>query len=68
MDALEKFPGLVTGGGVRRSKAEEAPQVGLEPTTLRLKRGLPSCCWELRIVADSFMVLLLPNLWPCRIE
>jgi hypothetical protein len=29
-----------------------------------VNRGLPCCCWELRIVADSFIVLHLPIL-PC---
>ena len=29
-----------------------------------VNRGLPCCCWELRIVADSFIVLHLPVLAP----
>jgi hypothetical protein len=30
-----------------------------------VNRGLPCCCWELLIVADSFIVLLLPILRCC---
>src|SRR5262249_52007223 len=30
-----------------------------------VNRGLPCCCWELRIVADSFVVLHLSILASC---
>jgi len=43
----------------------KAPQVGLEPTTLRLTEGFHVVCRELRIVADSLIVLLLPILGCC---
>jgi hypothetical protein len=46
-------------------KIEKAPQVGLEPTTLRLTEGFHVCCWELRTVADSLIVLHLPILARC---
>jgi hypothetical protein len=36
--------------------------------TYKVNSGLPRCCWELPIVADSFIALPLPILRYCRIE
>ena len=46
-------------------ETRKAPQVGLEPTTLRLTEGFHVVAGELRIVAGSFIVLHLPILARC---